>query len=224
MNDSVELVQLWEGGPYWADRNIGAENPWDSGYYFWWGDTVGYKRANDKWVASDGSNSDFMFEDINAPIYDKDVSEVNESWITENGVLVPEHDAAQKHWGGNWRMPTKEELESLKRNCNWKWVNIKGVNGCVVSGRGEYASKSIFLPCAGNGHGTSLNAAGSYGGYWSSVLDADFSYYAWILYFDSSFDLLSYQRRDYGWFIHPYMNSNYRNYGRPVRPLQAFIK
>lgn len=31
----VKKVQLWEGGPYWADRNIGAEAPWDSGDYFW---------------------------------------------------------------------------------------------------------------------------------------------------------------------------------------------
>ena len=31
-------VQLWEGGPYWATTNIGAEKPEDSGYYFWWGD------------------------------------------------------------------------------------------------------------------------------------------------------------------------------------------
>lgn len=26
-------VQLWEGGPYWATTNIGAEDPWEYGYY-----------------------------------------------------------------------------------------------------------------------------------------------------------------------------------------------
>ena len=41
--DLHDKVQLWEGGPYWATTNIGAENPEDYGYYFWWGDTVGYK-------------------------------------------------------------------------------------------------------------------------------------------------------------------------------------
>ena len=30
-------VQLWENGPYWAETNIGAAEPWESGYYFWWG-------------------------------------------------------------------------------------------------------------------------------------------------------------------------------------------
>ena len=54
-------VQLWEGGPYWATTNIGAENPEDYGYHFWWGGIVGYKRENDAWVARNGSSSNFSF-------------------------------------------------------------------------------------------------------------------------------------------------------------------
>ena len=38
-------VQLWAGGPYWAETNVGAEEPWEYGFYFWWGDTVGYRRV-----------------------------------------------------------------------------------------------------------------------------------------------------------------------------------
>ena len=45
--DAREKVQLWAGGPYWATTNIGAEKPEEYGYYFWWGDTVGYKREGD---------------------------------------------------------------------------------------------------------------------------------------------------------------------------------
>ena len=37
-------VQLWEDGPYWAECNVGATKPEEYGYFFWWGDTVGYKR------------------------------------------------------------------------------------------------------------------------------------------------------------------------------------
>ena len=44
-------VQLWEGGPYWATTNIGAENPEDYGYYFWWGDTVGYTNTGSGWIS-----------------------------------------------------------------------------------------------------------------------------------------------------------------------------
>jgi len=206
--NSIKRVQLWEGGPYWADRNIGAENPWDSGYYFWWGDTVGYKWVNDEWVASDGSNSDFSFEYSNAPTDYKAVSELNEGWITENGVLVPEHDPAQKHWGGNWRMPTDKELQDLSKLCDWTWTKVNGVNGYVVRGRGAYSSASIFLPCAGHGHWTSLNGAGSYGIYWSSVPNSDYSY-SWYLYFYSG---------DH------FTNYGYRSRGQSVRPLKGFTE
>ena len=62
-------VQLWENGPYWAECNVGATKPEEYGYYFWWGDTVGYKRENDKWVASDGSSANFSFSSGNTPTY-----------------------------------------------------------------------------------------------------------------------------------------------------------
>ena len=61
---------LWKCGPQWAGRNIGAEKPWEAGYYFWWGDTVGYKRVNNDWVASDGSTSHFSFCEENTPTCD----------------------------------------------------------------------------------------------------------------------------------------------------------
>ena len=202
-------VQLWEGGPYWACKNIGAEEPWESGYYFWWGDTVGYKRQGDAWMASDGSKSNFSFEVQNTPTYDKSIAVLqSEGWITADNVLAPEHDAAQVQWGDGWRMPTKQELDDLQTKCEWKWTKMNGVNGYVVRGRGKYASASIFLPCAGLGYGTSLYDAGSYGNYWSSVPDSG-SRYAWDLYFDSG----GHGTYDIG-----------RYNGRSVRPLQGFTK
>ena len=35
-----EGVRLWEGGPFWADRNVGAERPSDFGWFFNWGGTL----------------------------------------------------------------------------------------------------------------------------------------------------------------------------------------
>ena len=32
--EAQDKVQLWDGGPYWATKNIGAEKPEDYGYYF----------------------------------------------------------------------------------------------------------------------------------------------------------------------------------------------
>ncbi len=205
-----DKVQLWANGPYWATTNIGADEPEDYGYYFWWGDTVGYKRENNVWVASDGSNSNFSFSSGNTPTYGKNNSTLqSEGWITSDGVLAPEHDAAHVHWGGNWRMPTNSELDALDSNCDWTWTTQNGVDGYVVRGKGDYSSASIFLPAAGGGFGTSLSYSGSYGGYWSSVPYSDFGNYALSLYFYSS-------RR--------FTDFDYRSYGRSVRPLQGFTK
>ena len=63
-------VQLWEGGPYWAECNVGATRPEEYGNYFWWGDTVGYKRnaADNGWVSvKDGSAFSFMAASKGAP-------------------------------------------------------------------------------------------------------------------------------------------------------------
>ena len=213
-------VQLWKGGPYWAETNIGAEHPWESGYYFWWGDTVGYEFKNGVWMTSDGSESGFSFSTVSVfsklfgkkdhiPTSGKKYSTLlNEGWITQNGVLVPEHDAAHVNRGGQWRMPTDQELKDLLDKCDWTWTQMNGVNGYVIRGRGEYASACIFLPCAGCGCGPSLGNTGSDGRYWSSVPGSD-DYGAWGLYFDSGYPGTSYY---------------YRRNGQSVRPVQGFTK
>lgn len=207
-------VQLWAGGPYWAETNVGAEEPEDYGLYFWWGDTVGYRREGSAWVASDGSSENYSFDWNNVPTYGKDDPALqSEGWITSAGVLAPEHDAAHVHWGGSWRMPTKDELSALTSNCDWTWTTRNGVNGYVVRGRGAYSSASIFLPSAGLGFGASLSNAGSYGYYWSSVPyeSKSSSDYAWVLKFNS------------GAHYH-YTNQSGRGYGQSVRPVQGFAE
>ena len=197
-------VQLWAGGPYWADRNVGASSPEDSGLYFWWGDTVGYRPS--------GNTFGFRFAGSNCPTFNKNIDQLqSEGWIVNiNGtyVLAPSHDAARAHWGGSWRMPTYQELNDLCYNkCDWTWTTQNGVKGYIVRGRGSYADNSIFLPCAGYGNRASLYDAGSYGDYWSSVPNSDYDY-AWYFFFDSGY------RGDgcYG----------YRELGLSVRPVQGF--
>ena len=212
-------VQLWKDGPYWAETNIGAENPEDYGYYFWWGDIVGYKRDGDTWVASDESSQNFSFDEKNTPTFGKSFDKLkSEGWVTEDGVLAPKHDAAQVHWGGDWRMPTDRELRDLKEKCDWTGTTKKGVAGYIVRGKGRYASASIFLPCAGFGDGTSLNLAGSLGPgslglYWSSVPESggNSNNYAWLLYFYYAGGLST-------------DNNGNRNSGQSVRPVQGFTK
>ena len=194
-------AQLWEGGPYWAMTNVGAEKPEDYGLYFWWGDTTGYRPS--------GTAFSFSFESSNCPTYGKSESQLKEGgWLTDGGVLAPEHDAAQAHWGGAWRMPTKQDMNDLVGKCDWNWTTLNGVQGWTVTGRDAYASASIFLPCAGYGSGSSLINPGSCGSYWSSVPYSDYNY-AWGLYFNSS---------------RHYTGHSYRDYGRSVRAVQGFTE
>ena len=206
---TVKRVQLWAGGPFWADRNIGAEVPWAYGDYFWWGDVVGYKYKKGVFVSSDGLTSNFSFGAEDVPTCQKSIVELKrKGWITADRALVPAHDAAHARWGGGWRMPTKQDLECLSNKCDWTLTTMNGVNGYAIRGRDDYASNSIFLPCAGYGYGTSLNNAGSDGYYWSSVPDSDYNN-AWNLYFYSS----------------SYSTDYYNRYsGQSVRPVQGFTK
>ena len=82
-------VQLWKNGPYWAECNVGATKPEEYGYYFWWCDTVGYRRENDAWVAVDGSTSDFRLNGINTPTdaeFSALIDNCDRTWTTVNGV------------------------------------------------------------------------------------------------------------------------------------------
>ena len=201
--DKHNKVQLWEGGPYWATTNIGADNPWDYGLYFWWGDTVGHRPSS-------GGTFSFNFTGDNSIIYTygKSVSELQSSgWVTADGVLAPSHDAAHVKWGGCWRMPTKDESEDLGSKCDWTWTTRNGVKGYKVCGRGVYASNSIFLPAAGWCMGTEIYEAGRVGSYWSSVPASDDGG-ACEPRFDSENG--------------PGINISRRFRGRSIRPVQGF--
>jgi hypothetical protein len=198
-------VRLWEGGPEWAETNIGADTPADSGLYFWWGDTVGYRRENDAWVASDGSSTNYSFDFFGTPTVRMDTDALlSAGWITADGVLAPAHDAAQAHWGGTWRMPTKEELQALIDNCDWTWTTVDGVEGCEVRGRGNYGNASIFLPAAGwVDEQEPPIFAGMYGYIWSSVPDSTSTDYSWFLDYDSVGNVWAYRARSEGLSIRP---------------------
>ena len=203
-------VQLWENGPYWAECNVGASKPEEYGYYFWWGDTVGYKRnaSDNGWVSvKDGSS--YSFSDC--PTYGKDNSSLQSAgYIDSTGNLVASHDAATAHLGAPWRMPTDAEFSALISNCETIWTTRNGVYGRLVTGKGNYSSKSIFLPAAGFGTDSYLDYLGLRGYYWSSTSYSGYSYGVWYLYFSSS-DFYRY-----------YVSRRFD--GRSVRPVRGFAR
>ena len=163
-------VQLWENGPIWAEYNVGATSPEDYGYYFWWGDTIGYRRVDDAFMASDGSESDFSFEEANAATFGKTKDQlISAGYIDATGKLVADYDAATVRFGSSWRLPSNEEFLALVANCTATWTTRNGVNGYLVTGRGAYADKSIFLPAAGRAAQKGFyNYPENNGFYWAS--------------------------------------------------------
>jgi hypothetical protein len=214
-------VQLWENGPYWAECNVGATKPEEFGYYFWWGDTVGYTRSggtltsnffhpeyytNVTWVSSTGEQMSSSPFTTSCPTYEKENAELfSAGYIDSTTNLVAAHDAATAHLGAPWRMPTSAEIEALVSNCTTMWITTNGVNGRLVTGQGAYANRSIFLPAAGYGSGSNFYDPGSYGDSWASTPNPDFSYNAWRLYFNSS----NFRQGDYSRYL-----------GQPVRPVR----
>ena len=211
--DEHDMVQLWENGPYWATTNIGAEDPWEYGYYFWWVDTVGYTNTGKGWISvKDGTEIQFTSSGTAGSTGYKDNSALLEAgYIDETGNLAAAYDAATAHLGSPWRMPTDAEFSALISNCTTTWITTNGVSGLLVTGMDEYANRSIFLPATGDGYESRLYYNELKGVYWSSTPNPDYSSRAWYLYFDSYSS-----KRDY--------ENYYRYYGRPIRPVRGFTQ
>ena len=208
-------VQLWEGGPYWAECNVGATKPEERGYYFWWGDTVGYKRNsnNNGWV-SVANGAPFSFSSDKCLTSSKSVAQLQtDKYVDSAGNLVSAHDAATKHLGTPWRMPTDADFSDLISKCDGARTTRNGVIGILVTGRDAYSSKSIFLPCTGHGDDSARLNLDSNGGFWSST-SCSGSYNA--VKFGFGFDF-------YG-SVGMNTVSLSRYYGYTVRPLRGFDK
>lgn len=174
-------------GTLWACCNVDIEHPekqspTNYGGYYAWGETE-EKSVYDwsTYIHCDGSSS--TCHDL-------------------GNIAGTEYDVAYVKWGGEWKMPTKEQRDELLKNCTYEWTTMNRVNGGKFTGSN---GGSIFLPAAGYRWESDLHNAGSYGRFWSSTQTPEYSYYAYDLCCDSGGTGTSY----YG----------SRYYGRSVRPV-----
>lgn len=162
----------------WATTNLGASAPQDYGKYYSWGEVEEkkeYRWGNYKWSDGFEPSTTAEYADLRITKYcmfkvygDKD----------DKKVLEPEDDAATNAWGNGWRMPTKQEVDALLKNCEWEWNRVEGLYGYKISSK--KTGKSIFLPAAGmiavdGPHNSTL-----FCNYWtSSLFDQNEQYYAY---------------------------------------------
>ncbi len=109
----------------WASLNVGASSVEDIGDEYAWGEIeprTTYGPEN------------YQYYDITWGEY-IDIGE---------DISGTEYDAAHVKWGGDWRMPTKKEMEELLTKCTWSVIKYNGstVGHKVVGPNGN----RIFLP------------------------------------------------------------------------------
>ena len=179
----------------WATCNVGAYKPEDSGDFYAWGETVSksyYSEFSYQWCDSVLYNSLNKYNGIDKC-----------GKVDHLETLEPADDVAHVKWGGQWRMPTKEEFEELCNNTDITWVTQNGVNGRLFTASN---GNSLFLPVAGSRSDNELEHVGSSGSYWSSSFSTDYPNNA--LYFHFSLE---------GWGIAAY----YYCSGLSVRPVTS---
>ena len=217
--DNGEYVDLGlPSGTLWATRNVGADNPEDSGDCFAWGETApkdNYNWKTYKWVDWECDTiTEYYFEVTETwhKYYDH-------NWTTNiagdcKTELDPEDDAACVNWGAMWRMPSLEQFQELVEKCNWLWTKRNKVNGYLVTGPN---GNSIFLPAAG-GYSSQRFNYGKCGYFWTRTrysrdilaLEAADQGEAYILY-------MNYWGEKHVWY-----DSRYD--GLAVRPVRAARK
>lgn len=107
-------------GTKWATCNVGANEPWNYGNYYSWGETSSKDYYDDTSILS-GVHIDQIAGDAN-------------------------YDASTKNWGKEWRMPSESDLKELLEYCKIKNFTTHGVNGILFTGLN---GKNIFIPKGG---------------------------------------------------------------------------
>lgn len=126
-------------GTMWADRNIGAATASDFGNLYSWGEII-------------------TKEDYSISAYVEQLKPLQK--ITQS-----KHDVAVSELGGEWSMPTEEQIKELLSECKWYWKKVDGHNGYEIEGKN---GNRIFLPASGWNRGTAVEFQNQYGYYWTS--------------------------------------------------------
>jgi len=125
-------------GTLWSKTNLGAENEYDYGKYYQWGNINGYTISE--------------YENLSENFSQEQYNQTSGADLTTNITPGSEYDAATFNLGKFWQMPNKVQFEELTNTeyVTLKWLenyNDTGINGLLITSK--INSNSIFLPAAG---------------------------------------------------------------------------
>ena len=165
--EGTEAVDLGlPSGIKWANMNIGATKPSDSGLYFAWGETTGYGTNIFDGRVFDWTS--YAWSGSAQSTITKYCTSASFGTVDNLKTLTADDDAAHVNWGGQWRMPTSAEFTELMNNTTWTWTTVDGVSGWTFTSKTN--SNSIFLPAAGYRSSNYADFVSNRGRYWSSTL------------------------------------------------------
>lgn len=178
-------------GILWSTVYVGASKSTEAGSLFAWGETEPkqkFELSNYKWY--DSSAKKFTKYNCNP----------SNGTVDNKIVLDKDDDVASVNWGGKWRMPTKEEVEELYRECTWSMENGYMGTECIGYIVKAKNGREMYMASMSN---ISEETGGSI--IWSSTLSEDSNK---ALLFDNTTQNDMYWGmvgigRQYGYFIRP---------------------
>ena len=201
--DTVTMLEAVDLGltVKWANMNLGANRRTECGGYYGWGCTEPYADGEDAdWelyfrkIGGGGVSLEDCGSDLD-PL---------SGYLTSKygGISGSSRDAAYMQAGGEWRMPTWDEVKDLDYYCRWSWTSLDGVMGYKVMNRKD-STNYIFLPAVGYREGTTVRSVGSYAGYWSGAPHDSIAYYGYGTGFHLNLHFYGYDNRCVGFPIRP---------------------
>lgn len=131
----------------WATCNVGANTPEERGFLYQWGDII---------QCGCESNSNYKWYNSKSKTFFKYVTNSYYGIVDEKTELEYTDDVANVYWLGNWRMPSKDEMQELIDNCTYSKIKENGIEGYRFFSK--INGNSIFLPIIGeNEQGQTIN-------------------------------------------------------------------
>ena len=147
-------------GTKWANCNVGATKPEESGGYYAWGETKekdNYNEVTCEHIVGEASDNDGFYQK------GQEYQDLGES------ICGTKYDVAHMKCRDKWQMPSKDQFDELLEFCSHEWTTLNGVYGCLFTGTN---GNSIFLPAVGMCKCLEIEGLGCYGYYWTGTHDS----------------------------------------------------
>lgn len=215
-----EGIQLWEDGPYWSSKNVGATRAEDYGWYFAWGETTGYVTANVSPTPVQPDQQTYKCDFVSVVDGSTRTKGFYEGSYNFPGAAdittASGHDAAYENSGIKWRIPTKAECEALVSNTDMTYTTRNGVKGFLFTGRGGYSRRSIFIPASGWANGAQISNRGLSAMLWTSTSQNNHPYSMELGYYAAGANLASQNDRNHAGVV----AEQHYHVGRAIRAVE----